>query len=72
MIYKYALDHLPKGRVQDVYGLYTQFEKQFGSRDGIEDVVVSKRRFQYEEVCLPFLTRVTRGRGRGRGRPPAP
>jgi len=33
-----------------MYDMYTQFEKQFGNRAGIEDVVVSKRRFHYEEV----------------------
>lgn len=26
------------------------FEKRFGDRGGIEDVIVSKRKFQYEEV----------------------
>jgi crooked neck len=31
--------------------VYAHFEKQFGQREGIEDVIVSKRRFQYEEVC---------------------
>lgn len=25
------------------------FEKQFGNREGIEDVVLSRRRFEYEE-----------------------
>ena len=35
-IYKYALDH-------------TQHEKKYGDRAGIEDVVLSKRKFQYEE-----------------------
>lgn len=29
--------------------MYTQFEKQFGDRQGIEEVVLNKRRFQYEE-----------------------
>ncbi|OWK59381.1 Crooked neck-like protein 1 [Lonchura striata] len=28
---------------------YTIFEKKFGDRKGIEDIIVSKRRFQYEE-----------------------
>ena len=27
------------------------FEKRYGDRGGIEDVIVSKRKFQYEEVC---------------------
>ncbi len=50
MIYKYALDHLDKDRCQDIYKNYTIHEKKFGDRAGIEDVIVSKRKFQYEEV----------------------
>jgi len=33
----------------DLFQQYTQFEKQYGEREGIEDSIVSKRRFQYEE-----------------------
>ena len=50
MVYKYALDHLPKDKCQEIYKNYTVHEKKFGSRAAIEDVIVSKRRFQYEEV----------------------
>ena len=50
VIYKYALDHLPKEACQEVYKCYTRHEKKFGDRAGIEDVIVSKRKFQYEEV----------------------
>ena len=31
---------------------YTTFEKRYGDRSGIEDVIVSKRKFQYEEVSV--------------------
>ncbi|KAK9114221.1 hypothetical protein Syun_021018 [Stephania yunnanensis] len=48
-IYKYALDHIPKGRAEDLYKKYVAFEKQYGDREGIEDAIVGKRRFQYEE-----------------------
>lgn len=48
-IYKYALDHIPKAQAPSLYERFTAFEKQHGDRDGIEAVVVSKRRFQYEE-----------------------
>ncbi|CAM6098606.1 unnamed protein product [Calypogeia fissa] len=48
-IYKYALDHIPKGQAEDLYRKFVQFEKQYGDRAGIEDVIVGKRRFQYEE-----------------------
>ncbi|XP_064601613.1 crooked neck-like protein 1 [Liolophura sinensis] len=49
VIYKYALDHLPKELCQEIYRFYTVHEKKFGSRAAIEDVIVNKRRFQYEE-----------------------
>ena len=49
VIYKYALDHIPKGQAEDLYRKFVQFEKQYGDREGIEDVIVGKRRFQYEE-----------------------
>lgn len=48
-IYKYALDHLPKAQAQALYARFVQFEKQHGDREGIEDVVLSKRRFTYEQ-----------------------
>uniref|UniRef100_A0A8K9Y1K3 Crooked neck pre-mRNA splicing factor 1 n=1 Tax=Oncorhynchus mykiss TaxID=8022 RepID=A0A8K9Y1K3_ONCMY len=49
VIYKYALDRIPKQQAQELFKFYTVFEKKFGDRRGIEDVIVSKRRFQYEE-----------------------
>ena len=48
-IYKYALDHIPKQEAEDLFKAYTHFEKRFGDRAGIEDVIISKRKFQYEE-----------------------
>lgn len=48
-IYKYALEHIPKQNAQDLFKTYTHFEKKFGDRAGIEDVIISKRKFQYEE-----------------------
>lgn len=49
VIYKYALDKIPKENAKELFKVYTQFEKKFGDRAGIENVIVSKRRFQYEE-----------------------
>lgn len=49
VVYKYALEHIPKQRAEDLFKKYTMFEKRFGDRSGIEDVIVSKRKFQYEE-----------------------
>ncbi|OAP54528.1 pre-mRNA-splicing factor clf1 [Fonsecaea erecta] len=48
-IYKYALDRLPRSRSEALHKAYTQFEKQFGNREGVEDVILAKRRVQYEE-----------------------
>ncbi|KPI41875.1 Pre-mRNA-splicing factor clf1 [Cyphellophora attinorum] len=48
-IYKYALDRLPRSRSAALHKSYTTFEKQFGNREGVEDVVLSKRRVQYED-----------------------
>ena len=50
MIYKYGLQHIPKDRTQELYKAYTIHEKKYGDRTGIEDVIVSKRKYQYEEV----------------------
>jgi len=41
---------LEKNKAQELYKMYTQFEKQYGGKQEIEDVVVNKRRFQYEQV----------------------
>lgn len=50
VIYKYALDRLPRSKSQILHKSYTTFEKQFGERAGVEDVILSKRRVQYEEI----------------------
>ena len=44
------MDHIPKQRANDLYQRFVNFEKQHGERDGIEAVIVAKRRFQYEEA----------------------
>ncbi|XP_039594504.1 crooked neck-like protein 1 isoform X1 [Polypterus senegalus] len=49
VVYKYALDKIPKQQARELFKNYTIFEKKFGGRWGIEDVIISKRRFQYEE-----------------------
>ncbi|CAG8068000.1 unnamed protein product [Penicillium salamii] len=49
-IFKYALDRLPRSKSMVLHKAYTTFEKQFGDREGVEDVVLSKRRVQYEEL----------------------
>lgn len=48
-IYKYALDRMPRSQSANLHKHYTTFEKQYGDQEGVEDVVLSKRRVQYEE-----------------------
>jgi len=48
-VFKYALDHVPKHRAEKLFQAYSQFEKKHGDRQNLEDVIISKRRFQYEE-----------------------
>jgi crooked neck len=59
VIYKYALEKLPEGQKENLYNVYTQFEKQYGGREGIEDVVISKRRVMYEDVYLYLNSGIT-------------
>ena len=48
-IYKYALDSLPRSKAAILHKSYTTFEKQFGDKEGVEDVIAAKRRVTYEE-----------------------
>lgn len=47
-IYKFALENMPKDKAAELYKAYTIHQKKFGERDAIEDVIVSKRKYQYE------------------------
>uniref|UniRef100_A0A915KUN6 Crooked neck protein n=1 Tax=Romanomermis culicivorax TaxID=13658 RepID=A0A915KUN6_ROMCU len=49
VIYKYGLDHLAKEKCSEIFKFYTQHEKKYGERSGIESVVISRRKAQYEE-----------------------
>ena len=53
-IYSYALEKLPPGEKENLYNVYAQFEKQFGTKGGVEDVIVSKRRLKYEQVLILY------------------
>jgi len=48
-IYKFGLDNLPRSKSMALHAQYTTFEKQFGDKEGVEDVVLTKRRRLYEE-----------------------
>jgi crooked neck len=47
-IYRFGLDNLPRSKSMLLHKEYTVFEKQFGDKDGIESVILSKRRRHYE------------------------
>lgn len=49
VIYKYALDHLDKEHSQEILKQYSLYEKRYGDRAGIEDVILSKRKLLYED-----------------------
>lgn len=49
VIYKYALDNMPKEKSLELYKAYSIHEKKFGDKAGIEEVIRSKRKFQYEQ-----------------------
>ncbi|VBB25931.1 unnamed protein product [Acanthocheilonema viteae] len=49
VIYRYGLNHLPAERTGEIFKFYTIHEKKYGERAGIENVIASKRRHQYEE-----------------------
>nr|CAG8474543.1 5916_t:CDS:10 [Entrophospora candida] len=38
-----------RSKSESLYNAYTQFEKQYGDKESIEDVVVGKRRVQYDD-----------------------
>ena len=48
-IYKYALDNLPKHQAKKMYQNFISFEKKYGDKKSIEEVISGKRRIQYEE-----------------------
>lgn len=49
-IYQFGLEKLPKSKSKVLYDAYTRFTKQYGDKDGIEDVIVAKRRRKYEDA----------------------
>jgi len=47
-IFKQSLDILPAEDSRELYQAFVTFERQFGDRDSIESVLVTKKRDQYE------------------------
>ena len=50
VLFKHAVEKLPKQSAPRLYQSYVNFEKQFGSKGSIELVVVNKRRALYEQT----------------------
>jgi len=48
VLYQFALQHIPKEKAKNLYDSYIQFEKEHGTRDSIEDVILNKRRHLFE------------------------
>ena len=58
MIYRYALDALEKDNQAEIFKNFSQFEKRFGSRASVEDIVWNKRRAKYEDkLAKVFLVK---------------
>ena len=49
VIYRYALDRISKQEAQELLRNYCLFEKKFGERRDVEELILSKRSFHYEE-----------------------
>ena len=49
-IFRAGLERLPKADAAALYQAYVNFEKKHGDRAGVEDVIVAKRRAQYEDA----------------------
>lgn len=49
VLFNYALENLPADKQKRIHNLYVDFQKQFGSREDMEDIVLSKRRAILEE-----------------------
>ena len=52
IIYKYALDHVPKYLAKNLFEEYMLFEKKYGTKDSIDKVIVNKKRFEYEQELI--------------------
>lgn len=55
LIYQYGLDRLPNERTSDLFKCLSLHEKKYGERIRIENVVLLKRKHQYEQVCFSLV-----------------
>merc|ERR1712224_23142 len=52
LIYKYAINSIPRKQAQNIIQQYINFENQFGSLQNIHTLTASKKRFDYEQKLL--------------------
>ena len=48
VIYKFGLDNIPKYKAQELYNEYIKFEKKYGNKKNIDNVILNKKKFDYE------------------------
>lgn len=51
-IYKLFLEKLSRSKAQNLFKEFTKFEKQCGDKEGLEDVILSRRRREYEDKLV--------------------
>jgi Suppressor of forked protein (Suf)./HAT (Half-A-TPR) repeat. len=49
-IYRYGLENIPKDKAYKLYDAFVNFEKQYGSKEEIDDLILDKRRIYYREL----------------------
>eukprot|EP01084_Bolivina_argentea_P070631 128435_1 len=52
VIYKYALDNIPKYKAYELYKEYMLFEKRYGNKENIDMVILQKKRMEYEQELV--------------------
>ena len=51
-LFKYAMDKLPQDNQKRLQNVFLDFQKQYGTREDMEDIVLQKRRTYLEEQIL--------------------
>jgi crooked neck len=49
VLFQYGLDNLPKDKSLKLQKFYVKFEKMFGTKESVEEVILTKRKIQYEK-----------------------
>jgi len=49
VLFQYGLDNLSKDKSMKLQKFYVKFEKMFGTKESVEEVILTKRKIQYEK-----------------------